>query len=36
MTSLLPDSLAEHDDAARADPGDLPVVSDETRALLTG
>ncbi|MGW7226608.1 NUDIX hydrolase [Streptomyces sp. CBMAI 2042] len=31
-----PITLAEHDDAAWADPGDLPAVSDETRALLAG
>ncbi|MFE8972126.1 hypothetical protein ACFYM7_01610 [Streptomyces cyaneofuscatus] len=30
-----PITLTEHD-AARADPGDLPAVSDETRALLAG
>ncbi|MFD3749050.1 hypothetical protein ACFWVT_02090 [Streptomyces cyaneofuscatus] len=31
-----PITLTEHDDAAWADPGDLPAVSDETRVLLTG
>ncbi|MEU3203227.1 hypothetical protein ABZ702_04975 [Streptomyces cyaneofuscatus] len=31
-----PITLTEHDDAAWADPGDLPTVSDETRVLLTG
>ncbi|WP_326704307.1 NUDIX hydrolase [Streptomyces cyaneofuscatus] len=29
-----PITLTEHDDAAWAEPGDLPAVSDETRALL--
>ncbi|MFD3646090.1 hypothetical protein ACFWUT_04705 [Streptomyces cyaneofuscatus] len=31
-----PITLTEHDDAAWADPGDLPAASDETRVLLTG
>ncbi|MFI7238609.1 hypothetical protein [Streptomyces cyaneofuscatus] len=31
-----PITLTEHDDATWADPGDLPAVSDETRALLAG
>ncbi|MEU0160836.1 hypothetical protein ABZ154_18875 [Streptomyces sp. NPDC006261] len=31
-----PITLTEHDGAARADPGDLPAVSDETRTLLAG
>lgn len=31
-----PITLTEHDDAARADPGDLPAAGDETRALLAG
>ncbi|MFF2717437.1 NUDIX hydrolase [Streptomyces sp. NPDC058011] len=31
-----PITLTEHDDAAWADPGELPAVSDETRALLAG
>ncbi|MEU0160833.1 NUDIX domain-containing protein [Streptomyces sp. NPDC006261] len=31
-----PITLTEHDDAAWADPGGLPAVSDETRALLAG
>ncbi|MFD3975470.1 NUDIX hydrolase [Streptomyces cyaneofuscatus] len=30
-----PITLTEHDDSTWADPGDLPAVSDETRALLT-
>lgn len=31
-----PVALTEHDDSAWADRGDLPAVSDETRALLAG
>ncbi|MBT2380631.1 NUDIX hydrolase [Streptomyces sp. ISL-111] len=36
VRAIGPITLTEHDDAAWADPGDLPAVSDETHALLVG